>query len=162
MYRLDLVYTKNSGNHANQVPRAVARCTHLREEAREMTRTHTFTLLFSGVDLCAPGVEDQLFEAGCDDAVFGTRGAMLFAEFDREASSLVKAVISAMSDLENAITGLTVVRIEPDDLVRSRRSQSGPGARTNRCDCLSKGAAGGAGSPGRWQSSISERASGAG
>jgi hypothetical protein len=82
-----------------------------------MTRTHTFTLFFSGVDLSAPGVEDQLFEAGCDDAMFGTRGAIPYADFDREAPSFVKAVISAMSDLENAIPGLSVVRIEPDDLV---------------------------------------------
>ena len=82
-----------------------------------MMPTHTFTLLLSGVDLDVLGVEDRLFEAGCDDATFGTRGGTPFAEFDREAPSFVKAVISAMSDLENAIPGLTVMRIEPDDLV---------------------------------------------
>ena len=39
---------------------------------------------------------DALFEAGCDDATFSTGGGVTFAAFDREAPSLLDAVLSAI------------------------------------------------------------------
>lgn len=73
---------------------------------------HNFTLVISGP------VEDKLddlFEAGADDALFGEIDGVSYAEFDREAPTLREAVISAMRAVRS--TGLTVDRVEPEDLV---------------------------------------------
>lgn len=85
-----------------------------------------FTLLLRG----ANPLEhlDALFEVGCDDAIFGAREGTSFAEFDREATSLASAVSGAIGQVESAVPGLTVVRIEPDELVTA----SAIAARTGR------------------------------
>lgn len=62
---------------------------------------------------------DALFEAGCDDAIFGEREGMFFAEFDREANSLAEAVGTAISQVEYAVPGLRVARMEPDEFVNA-------------------------------------------
>ncbi len=59
---------------------------------------------------------DDLYEAGCDDATFGSIDGVHYADFSREAPTLADALISAISDIE-AVGGLRVVRIEPEDLV---------------------------------------------
>ena len=58
---------------------------------------------------------DALFAAGCDDALFGTIDGVGYGDFDREAESFEMAIASAIRDVQS--TGLTVIRIEPDDLV---------------------------------------------
>jgi hypothetical protein len=75
----------------------------------------SFTLLLRGVDPLEH--LDPLFEAGCDDAVFGEREGSYYAEFDREAPSFVAAIESSIRQVEGAVPGLSVVRIEPDELV---------------------------------------------
>lgn len=77
----------------------------------------TFTLLLRG----ANPLEhlDALFEAGCGDAIFGEREGTYFAEFDREAPSLADAIASAIDQVEGAVPGLKVVRVEPDELVNA-------------------------------------------
>jgi predicted DNA-binding transcriptional regulator AlpA len=60
-------------------------------------------------------VED-LFEAGCDDALFGSIDGAHYADFDREAPTLGVAISSALADIES-VPGLQVRRVEPDDLV---------------------------------------------
>ncbi|MBA2350146.1 MAG: hypothetical protein H0V81_17875 [Solirubrobacterales bacterium] len=59
---------------------------------------------------------DELFEAGCDDALFGAVDHVHYAEFDREGLTLADAVLSAISDLES-VPSLQVRHVEPDDLV---------------------------------------------
>jgi hypothetical protein len=59
---------------------------------------------------------DDLFEAGCDDATFGSVDGTWYAEFDRSAPALLDAVASSIAAIES-IPGLSVVRVEPDDLV---------------------------------------------
>ena len=59
---------------------------------------------------------DELFEAGCDDATFGSVDGAHYADFDREAPTLGKAISSAIADVES-VPGLRVRRVEPDDLV---------------------------------------------
>jgi len=59
---------------------------------------------------------DALVEAGCDDATFSTKGELSFAEFDREAPSLVDAIASAIASVEG-VNGIEVLRVDPDDLV---------------------------------------------
>lgn len=81
-----------------------------------MENTHTFTLVLSagqrvdGID----GLAESLFEAGCDDALFGTTDGVLHLDFDREAGSLVEAIASAIEHVES--TGARVVCVEPSDL----------------------------------------------
>lgn len=74
---------------------------------------HNFTLILSG------DVEkqlDALYEAGCDDATFGSVDGVPYAEFDREAPTLAQALRSAIADVES-VPGISVQRVEPDDLV---------------------------------------------
>ena len=76
---------------------------------------YEFTLVIHGP------VEDEevieaLFERGCDDATFGTVDGVGYAEFHRAAPTLGDAVFSAIKDVES-VSGLTALRVEPDDLV---------------------------------------------
>lgn len=59
---------------------------------------------------------DDLFEAGCDDATFGSVDGVHYADFERQAPTFQGAVSSAVRDVES-VPGLVVRRIEPDDLV---------------------------------------------
>jgi hypothetical protein len=78
---------------------------------------HSFTLFLSGVDILNDEQFDALYEAGCDDALFGMRDGAQYGAFDREASSFSEALASAIRDVTSAVPGLQVVRIEPDELV---------------------------------------------
>ncbi|WP_419915880.1 hypothetical protein [Candidatus Poriferisodalis sp.] len=72
--------------------------------------THTFTLIVDGPDLQAGELADDVFEAGCDDALLGRADGLQFADFDREADTLQDAVLTAVAELES-IEGVTVVRL---------------------------------------------------
>ena len=80
-------------------------------------RTYTFTLLLQGADPLEH--LDALFEAGCDDAVFGERDGVSFAEFDRVAVNFPEAVGSAIGQIESSVPGLRVIRVEPEELVNA-------------------------------------------
>jgi len=84
---------------------------------KERKQTYNFTLLLSGADPLTPENLNKLYEAGCDDATFGRRESLSYAEFDREANSLAEAVGTAIRDIEGAIPGLQAVRVEPEELV---------------------------------------------
>jgi hypothetical protein len=79
--------------------------------------TYSFTLLIRGTDVLADEHTDALFEAGCDDALFGERDGVQYADFDREGNTFAAAVGSAVADIETAVPGALVVRVQPDDLV---------------------------------------------
>ncbi len=70
--------------------------------------THTFTLIIDGPDLQADELVDEVFEAGCDDALVGRVDGIQIADFDREADTLQDAVLSAVAELES-IGGITVL-----------------------------------------------------
>jgi hypothetical protein len=78
---------------------------------------YTFTLILSGPNPSDPENLDRLFEAGCDDAVFGTRDGVYTADFEREGETLWEALMSAIGAVENAVPGLEVTRAEPEVLV---------------------------------------------
>ncbi|HEX6208114.1 MAG TPA: hypothetical protein VF058_07125 [Actinomycetota bacterium] len=61
-------------------------------------------------------VIDKLYEAGCSDATIGSIDGVGYVDFRREAASFSEAVLSAIEDVES-VPELTVLRIEPDDLV---------------------------------------------
>lgn len=74
---------------------------------------HNFTLVITGpVD----GKLDELYEAGCDDALFGEVDGVQYGEFDREAPNLREAIASAARAVDS-VDGLRVDRVEPEDLV---------------------------------------------
>jgi len=74
-----------------------------------------FTLVIDG-PLDDEAAINALFDAGCDDATFGSISNAGFGDFAREAPTLGLAVISAISNVES-VRDLTVRRVEPDDLV---------------------------------------------
>jgi len=53
---------------------------------------------------------NALYQAGCDDATFGSCDGVAFGDFDRDAPSLEQAIRSAIADVRRA--GLGVSRIE--------------------------------------------------
>jgi hypothetical protein len=76
-----------------------------------------FALVIAGVKELTPKVEDAVFKAGCDDATFGIRHGLLFAEFSRRADSLKDAILSAIKDVRKANVGAVVQRVDESDLV---------------------------------------------
>ena len=77
---------------------------------------HHFTLIVDGPDLQGETLIDTVFEAGCDDAAIGRIDGIQYVDFDREAASLDRAILSAVTDLER-IDGVDVVRIADAGLV---------------------------------------------
>lgn len=61
-----------------------------------------FTLTLSGVTADTHGLEDTLFNAGCDDALVCFYGTAVYLEFDREADTLTQAVLTAIQNIEPA------------------------------------------------------------
>jgi predicted DNA-binding transcriptional regulator AlpA len=80
-------------------------------------KTYSFTLYLNGPDLLTDENLDALYEAGCDDALFGERDGAQYAAFDREAMSFSAALKSAISDLTSVVRGLQIVRIAPEEFV---------------------------------------------
>ena len=78
-------------------------------------KTHSFTIIASGLDPNARDFEDRFFEAGCDDATITFQKGAIILEFDREAKNLSHALMSAISDVQAA--GARVEHVEPDHLV---------------------------------------------
>lgn len=78
-----------------------------------------FTLLLTGVKEITTDLEDQLFEAGCDDSTLSTQKGIVHLDFNREAPSLEEAIISAIKAVESIDLGIKVGRVEPGDLVTS-------------------------------------------
>ena len=72
--------------------------------------TFHFTLIVEGPDLQDESCIDALFEAGCDDAAIGRSDGVQFVDFDREAATLDRAILSAVDDVEK-LEGVEVVRI---------------------------------------------------
>jgi hypothetical protein len=82
-----------------------------------VTTIHSFTLFLDGADVLSDENIDALYEAGCDDALFGSRDGAQYGAFDREAATFSEALASAVHDITAAVPGVQVVRIEPDELV---------------------------------------------
>ena len=86
---------------------------------RDKNNTYNFVLVLSGVSEPDARLEDALFEAGCDDAILAFRKSIAYLEFDRRAANLEGAILSSVRDVERADSRITVVRVEPGDLVNA-------------------------------------------
>lgn len=73
---------------------------------------YNFTLTLSGVTYENEGLEDALFESGCDDALICAYGRSVYLEFDREADSLDDAIASAIDNIESAGIGAIVESVD--------------------------------------------------
>ncbi len=96
--------------------------------------TYTFTLIVTGVD---EKHLDALYEAGCDDATIGLGGRQSEVGFDREAPSLLHAIVTAIADVEGA--DATVLRVEPDPVVWASAIAERMGRTRQSVDMLIKG-----------------------
>jgi len=81
---------------------------------------------------------DALYEAGCDDATFSSKGELTFGAFDREAPTLLDALVSAIGAVES-VEGLEVLHIEPDELVWASEIAERTGRTRQSVDMLIKG-----------------------
>jgi hypothetical protein len=81
------------------------------------TKTFQFMLVLKQIDEKTPSFEDSLYEAGCDDALIHSRGNAVYLEFDREASSLEDAVISAIKNIQSASIDAEVASVAPENFV---------------------------------------------
>ena len=77
-------------------------------------KTHTFTLILSGVAEITPELADALYEATHGDIELNLRDGGAFLEFERKASSLREAVTGAIREVEGADVGVRVVRVESE------------------------------------------------
>jgi predicted DNA-binding transcriptional regulator AlpA len=109
-----------------------------------MMPEHHFELTIRG-GLNEGGV-DALFEAGCDDATLSSKGDLVFAEFDREAPSILDAVVSAIHDVES-VEGMEVLRVDPDELVWASEIAERTGRSRQSINQLVKGQRGPGGFP---------------
>ena len=73
-------------------------------------KTFQFTLVLKNV---THNLEDSLFEAGCDDAFINFRNEAVYLDFDRKASSLEEAVISAIKDVQSSSVDAEVASVTP-------------------------------------------------
>ncbi|EGT5658692.1 DNA-binding protein [Citrobacter braakii] len=73
---------------------------------------YNFTLTLSGVTNEVEGLEDALYESGCDDALLCTYGNSVYIEFDRDANSLDEAIASAVENIESAGIGAIVESVD--------------------------------------------------
>nr|WP_318381682.1 DNA-binding protein [uncultured Enterobacter sp.] len=73
---------------------------------------YNFTLTLSGVTIDTAGLEDALFDSGCDDALVCFYGTAVYLEFDRESPSLSQAILSAIRDVESASVNACVESVD--------------------------------------------------
>jgi len=76
-----------------------------------------FTLVLEGIQRITRELEDDLFEAGCDDATLSARSGRVFLAFARSAATLREAVVSAIHAVQAAKIQATVLRVDSCGLV---------------------------------------------
>lgn len=104
---------------------------------------YNFELTISGV--LTDERLDALIEAGCDDATFSTKGDLTFADFTREATTMLDAIVSAIAAVEG-VDALEVLHVDPDELVWASEIAERTGRTRQSVDQLIKGQRG----PGRF------------
>jgi hypothetical protein len=82
-----------------------------------MSKIFNFSVILEGVNDKTPDLEDSLFEAGCDDALINYKNSIVYLDFDREAESLEKAILSAIKSIESSTVKAKVKSISSGYLV---------------------------------------------
>src|SRR5260370_33645002 len=76
------------------------------EGDRRSMKSHTFTLILSGVAEITPELADALYTATHGDVEFTLRDGIARLEFERSALSLRKAITSAIREVVSADVGV--------------------------------------------------------
>ena len=79
--------------------------------------SYHFSLVLSRVSSATRGLEDALYEVGCDDALICFYNASVYLEFDRFAPSFEAAVSSAIRDIESTRLRARVESVDAGDFV---------------------------------------------
>ena len=88
------------------------------DELKTATNSYSFTLVLDGPNVLDSDILDKLLTSGFDDVLFGERGGVQKGDFERENSgSYADTVLDAISELEVVVPGLTVARVQPEELV---------------------------------------------
>lgn len=82
-----------------------------------MNNSYQFSLILDGVDDRTPGLEDALFEAGCDDALINYKSGTVYLDFDRAGDNLEEVILSAIKNIEASNIGAKIVSVAPEHLV---------------------------------------------
>ncbi len=77
-------------------------------------KTHTFTLILSGVAEITTDLADALYAATQGDIELNLRDGVAFVEFERKAATLREAITAAIHEVEQADVRVRVVRVESD------------------------------------------------
>ena len=77
-------------------------------------KTHTFTLILSGIAELTPALADALYAATQGDIELNLRDGVAFVEFERTAATLREAITTAIREVEQATVGVRVVRVESE------------------------------------------------
>jgi hypothetical protein len=80
-------------------------------------REFNFTLVLDGITELTSEVENALYEGGCDDGTLGFQCGRPYMTFSRTAPNFAEAILSAVRDVEKAVPGLDVLRVDYCDLV---------------------------------------------
>jgi hypothetical protein len=107
---------------------------------------HRFTLVLLSPRVVSPEFENAVFEAGCDDATIGCRTGIVYLEFDRDAPSVLDAILAAIDEVQS-IQGASVAHVEPDDLVTASEIARRTGRTRESVRLLIEGARGPGGFP---------------
>jgi hypothetical protein len=87
-------------------------------------QTHSFTLFLRGLSGLSDKLENALFEAGCNDALLGTCDGVVYLDFDREAPSFIRAVDSAIRDVNKAGYQVAGIELDEEVMAASRKPKS--------------------------------------
>jgi hypothetical protein len=77
-------------------------------------KTHTFTLILSGIATLTPELADALYAATQGDIELNLRDGVAFVDFQRKAKTLREAITSAIREVDQAVAGVRVVRVESE------------------------------------------------
>lgn len=83
------------------------------EQQDKEQQAYSFILLLDGVERFDDPTANALFEAGCDDALFGMMNGQAYLEFDRDADSPLEAITSAIEAVESCGRGIRVRQVVP-------------------------------------------------
>lgn len=76
--------------------------------------TFDFTLVVDSLDASDPEQIDNLFAGGCEDAVPTAQDGVAMVAFARDADRPENALWSAVRDIETAVSGARVARLDAD------------------------------------------------
>lgn len=77
-------------------------------------QSYGFNLILSGDSEITPELADALYTATNGEVELNMRDGVAYLEFERPASTLRQAVVTAIREVEGADAGVRVVRVESD------------------------------------------------